>query len=158
MTWYLTEGSFQGLHTKIVTLGLQSGMVLFIISEVFFFLSFFWAFFHASLAPNIELGSQWPPIGIIPFSPWGVPLLNTIILLSSRITVILYRRMPESSLDSLQLSILLGIYFICFKGLEYRESIYSVTPITFILVWIRLIIFVFHMLFFYLLKKEKIGF
>ena len=50
------EGRLQGLHTSIVELGLRWGIGLFIVSEVFFFLSFFWAFFHSRLAPTIELG------------------------------------------------------------------------------------------------------
>ena len=60
---------------------------MFIISEVIFFFSFFWAFFHSSLSPNIELGCQWPPIGIKRFRPFGVPLINTFILLTSGLTV-----------------------------------------------------------------------
>ena len=37
------EGTYQGLHTKFVTKGLRSGIILFTISQVFF-ISFFWAF------------------------------------------------------------------------------------------------------------------
>jgi len=50
------EGSFQGLHTSVVELGLRWGIVLFIVSEVFFFLSFFWAFFHSRIAPAVDVG------------------------------------------------------------------------------------------------------
>jgi cytochrome c oxidase subunit 3 len=53
----IREGTYQGLHTKIVTKGLRWGIILFIISEIFFLISFFWAFFHRSLLPSIELGS-----------------------------------------------------------------------------------------------------
>lgn len=63
------------------------GIVLFISSEVFFFLAFFWAFFHSSLRPNIEVGGIWPPTGIRAIRPFDVPLLNTIILLSSGATI-----------------------------------------------------------------------
>jgi cytochrome c oxidase subunit 3 len=52
------EGAFQGLHTRVVILGLRWGIILFIVSEVLFFVSFFWAFFHRSLAPSIELGLE----------------------------------------------------------------------------------------------------
>jgi cytochrome c oxidase subunit 3 len=62
------EGTYQGLHTKIVTKGLRWGIILFIISEVLFFVSFFWAFFHNRLSPTIELGSTWPPTGTQPFN------------------------------------------------------------------------------------------
>merc|ERR1719511_415592 len=63
------ERAFQGFHTKIVEEGLRLGIILFITSEVFFFVSFFWAFFHSSLAPNIEIGSKRPPRGIMVFRP-----------------------------------------------------------------------------------------
>jgi len=62
-------------------------MILFICSEVFFFLAFFWAFFHASLRPNIEVGRKWPPPGIDAINPFDVPLLNTTVLLSSGATI-----------------------------------------------------------------------
>ena len=65
------EGSYMGFHTSMVELGLRWGIILFIVSEVFFFVSFFWAFFHRSLAVNIELGNEWPPLGILAFSPFG---------------------------------------------------------------------------------------
>merc|ERR1719158_2814711 len=58
-------------------------MALFIVSEIFFFVRFFWAFFHRRLSPNIEIGSLWPPFGIRVFNPFQVPLLNTIVLISS---------------------------------------------------------------------------
>ena len=71
------EATFQGIHSDKVGFGLRWGIILFIISEVFFFVSFFWAFFHRSLSPNIEVGALWPPIGVERFNPFQVPLLNT---------------------------------------------------------------------------------
>jgi len=52
----IREGTFLGFHTHIVERGLRYGIIMFILSEVCFFFSFFWAFFHSSLAPTIELG------------------------------------------------------------------------------------------------------
>jgi len=83
----IVEGTYQGAHSLIVQQGLRFGIVLFIISEIMFFFSFFWAFFHSSLAPNIEIGSVWPPAEIYVFNPWQVPLLNTLLLLTSGCTV-----------------------------------------------------------------------
>lgn len=63
------EGTFLGNHTFAVQKGLSLGFVLFVISEIFFFISIFWAFFHSSLAPTVELGSHWPPAGIEALNP-----------------------------------------------------------------------------------------
>jgi len=85
----IIEGTYLGCHTLIVQQGLRYGVFLFILSEIMFFFSFFWAFFHSSLVPNIEIGCIWPPAEIKVFNPWGVPLVNTILLLTSGCTVTL---------------------------------------------------------------------
>jgi len=125
------EGALQGLHTGIVELGLRWGIILFIVSEVFFFLSFFWAFFHSSLAPNVELGGTWPPAGIKAFNPFQVPLLNTIVLLSSGVTVTwahhsLIAGNHSATLQGLALTIALGIYFTGLQALEYFEASFTI--------------------------------
>jgi cytochrome c oxidase subunit 3 len=123
----MRESRYQGLHTSTVANGLRIGIILFIISEVMFFFSFFWAFFHSRLAPIIELGLLWPPIGIIPFNPIQIPLLNTIILLSSGVTVtwahhsIIAKNFTETS-QALLITITLGIYFTSLQALEYWEA------------------------------------
>ena len=89
-TWWrdvIREASFEGQHTAAVQQGLRMGMILFIVSEVMFFFAFFWAFFTSSLSPVFNIGGVWPPAGIEAISPWGLPLLNTIILLSSGASV-----------------------------------------------------------------------
>nr|YP_010946731.1 cytochrome c oxidase subunit III [Panesthia strelkovi]WGO57462.1 cytochrome c oxidase subunit III [Panesthia strelkovi] len=125
------EGTYQGLHTKFVTKGLRWGMILFIISEVFFFISFFWAFFHSSLSPTIEIGSLWPPIGIQPFNPLQIPLLNTAILLSSGVTVTwahhgLLENNYNQALQGLFLTIILGAYFTALQAYEYLEASFTI--------------------------------
>lgn len=124
------EGTYQGLHTLIVETGLRWGIVLFITSEVILFFSFFWAFFHSRLAPNIELGGQWPPIGIVRFNPFRVPLMNTIILLSSGVSVTwshhaLICGNYSQSFKSLVITILLGAYFTLIQLIEYAESSFT---------------------------------
>jgi cytochrome c oxidase subunit 3 len=121
------EGAIQGLHTSIVELGLRWGMALFIVSEIFFFVSFFWAFFHRRLAPNVEVGSLWPPFGIVAFNPFQVPLLNTIILISSgvRVTWAHHSLMSGNytqTTQGLAITVVLGIYFTMLQGLEYFEA------------------------------------
>lgn len=81
----IREATFEGQHTLEVQRGLKEGMILFIVSEGMLFFAFFWAYFHSSLAPSVELGAIWPPTGITVLNPWHVPLLNTAILLCSGI-------------------------------------------------------------------------
>lgn len=83
----VTEGTYLGDHTFVVQKGITIGVALFIVSEIFFFVSIFWAFFHSSLSPTIELGSQWPPVGIATINAFELPLLNTLLLLSSGASV-----------------------------------------------------------------------
>nr|YP_636912.1 cytochrome c oxidase subunit III [Lophiomus setigerus]UIP57063.1 cytochrome c oxidase subunit III [Lophius litulon]BAC23287.1 cytochrome c oxidase subunit III [Lophiomus setigerus] len=121
------EATLLGHHTPPVQKGLRYGMILFIVSEVFFFLGFFWAFYHASLAPTPELGGCWPPAGIIPLDPFGVPLVNTAVLLASGITVTwAHQSIMEGdrteAIMSLFLTILLGLYFTVLQALEYYEA------------------------------------
>nr|AXS66373.1 cytochrome c oxidase subunit 3 [Cucujoidea sp. 12 KM-2017] len=125
------ESTFQGHHTYNVTIGLRWGMILFITSEIFFFISFFWAFFHNSLAPSIEIGMTWPPKGISSFNPIQIPLLNTLILLTSGLTVTwahhsLMENNYNQALQSLLLTVLLGIYFSILQGYEYMEASFSI--------------------------------
>nr|WIL79815.1 cytochrome c oxidase subunit III [Callimerus nigroapicalis] len=126
------EGTFQGLHTFKVTLGLRWGMILFITSEVFFFVSFFWGFFHNSLAPAIEIGMNWPPLGIKPFNPIQIPLLNTLILLTSGLTVTwahhsLMENNYKQALQGLIFTVVLGLYFTALQAYEYIEAPFTIS-------------------------------
>ena len=126
------EGAFQGLHTIYVIRGLKWGIILFIISEIFFFVSFFWRFFHRSLSPNIELGINWPPIGLISFNAFHIPLLNTLILLTSGVSVTwahwgLIQNNYSQTKISLLITIILGIYFSILQGYEYIEASFSIS-------------------------------
>jgi len=125
------EGTIQGIHNNYVIAGLRWGIILFITSEVLFFFSFFWAFFHRSLSPTIEIGITWPPTGIYPFNPFEIPLLNTLILLSSGVAVTwAHHRLMQAnhtqSVQSLILTIMLGLYFTILQGYEYLEASFSI--------------------------------
>lgn len=125
------EGALQGLHSIIVELGLRWGILLFIIREVFFFVSFFWAFFHSRLAPDFEIGSSWPPSGITPFNPFQVPLLNTLVLLSSGVRVTwahhaLMSGNHTNAANGTLVTIILGAYFTCLQALEYYEASFRI--------------------------------
>jgi cytochrome c oxidase subunit 3 len=128
----IREATFEGHHTKIVQKGLRYGMILFIVSEVMFFFAFFWAFFHSSLAPTVEIGSIWPPEQIHPFNPWDVPLLNTIILLSSGATVTwahhsITNGMRFEAIYSLNWTIFLAILFTILQVFEYLEASFNIS-------------------------------
>jgi len=79
----IREGTFEGQHTKDVQTGLKYGMLLFIVSEVMFFFAFFWALFHSNFNPSPAIGAVWPPFEFECVDPYDLPLLNTILLLSS---------------------------------------------------------------------------
>lgn len=122
--------SMSGYHTHKLESSLRIGILLFILSEVFFFVSFFWAFYDSSLSPTVELGLTWPPIGIVPLSVYSVPLLNTVILLTSGITVTwchhsLINNYFGKSVISLALTIILGLYFLYMQYIEYSETSFS---------------------------------
>lgn len=127
----ITEATFEGNHTLRVQIGLRQGMALFIISEIMFFSAFFWAFFHSSLIPSIFIGAVWPPQGIEVLNPWGLPFLNTIILLSSGVSItwahrnILASRHWDTIL-SLGITISLGIFFTCLQLKEYIEAPFAI--------------------------------
>nr|YP_009564770.1 cytochrome c oxidase subunit III [Henosepilachna vigintioctopunctata]QAY82221.1 cytochrome c oxidase subunit III [Henosepilachna vigintioctopunctata] len=126
------ESTFQGHHTFIVAKGLRWGMILFITSEVLFFFSFFWSFFHSSLSPSIDIGMIWPPKGIQPFNPNQIPLLNTLILLSSGLTItwahhsLMENYFTETNISLLS-TVMLGIYFSLLQMIEYLEASFSIS-------------------------------
>lgn len=126
------EATIVGFHTYTTARGLRIGVILFIVSEVCFFFAFFWAFFHRRLAPTIELGNRWPPSGVNPLSPWGVPLLNTVVLLSSGVSVTWAHHALTSgiyceTLTGLILTVLLGAYFTFLQASEYIETRFSLS-------------------------------
>ena len=120
-----------GYHTHKLEFSLRISILLFILSEVCFFLSFFWAFYDASLVPTVDIGIMWPPKGILPLAVYSVPLLNTVILLTRGITVTwahhaLINNFYNKSLVRLIVTVLLGAYFIRMQYLEYAEAAFAI--------------------------------
>ena len=128
----IRESTFEGHHTKAVQTGLRYGMILFIVSEIMFFLAFFWGFFHSSLAPSIEIGAVWPPKGIEPFNAWDIPFLNTLILLLSGASVTWAHHAivggdRKETILGLAITIALGIIFTFFQGYEYVSAPFTMS-------------------------------
>lgn len=65
------EGTYLGNHTLAVQKGLNIGVALFIVSEALFFVAIFWTFFHSALSPTVEVGAQWPPVGVEAINPFN---------------------------------------------------------------------------------------
>lgn len=121
------ESVVLGDHTPVVKLGLRYGMILFIASEVMFFVAWFWAYFNASLFPASINLTAWPPENIATFNPWDLPLLNTLILLTSGTTVTWAHHAVQTgnqraAVNGLGLTILLGMLFTCVQAYEYMHA------------------------------------
>ena len=110
-----------GFHTTEVHRGLMVGFFLFLLSEIMLFGSFFWAFFHSSLSPVVELYVNWPPIGIHAVNPWAIPLLGSSVLLASGFVLALpfINGCRGTALLSLLITVLLGLLFIIMQFNEY---------------------------------------
>ena len=132
----ISEATYLGNHTSAVQRGLNMGVALFIVSEIFFFLAIFWTFFHSAVSPNVELGAHWPPSGIETVNPFELPMYNTIILLASGFFVtyahhsIIHGR-RKGALYGLVFTVILAFLFTTLQGKEYIISNYTFTDGTF---------------------------
>ena len=131
----IREAEYEGHHSRVVQLSHRYGMILFIASEVMFFVAWFWAYFNVALFPANPhdvmrtelLGGTWPPKGIETFDPWHLPLLNTLILLTSGTTVTwAHHALLENDRQGLKwgliCTILLGLSFTCIQAYEYSHA------------------------------------
>jgi cytochrome c oxidase subunit 3 len=140
IAWWsdVIKEAHEGFHTKVVQLGLRYGMILFIASEVMFFVAWFWAFFEAALNPadpvqfmRLEFtGGHWPPSGTEVFDPWHLPLINTLILLTSGTTVTwahhaLLHNDRKGLVWGLVCTVLLGLTFTGVQVYEYAHAPFS---------------------------------
>lgn len=128
----ISEGTYLGNHTLAVQRGLNMGVALFIVSEVLFFLAIFWAYFHSALSPTVELGSQWPPMGIEAINAFELPLLNTVILLASGVTITychhsLIQGSRNDGLYGAIFTIALAFVFTGLQGVEYNVSSFTLS-------------------------------
>ncbi len=137
----VVKESKAGDHTPVVKIGLRYGVILFIISEVMFFVAWFWSYFKNAVYPfpspqAMEEGAlggmggvgAWPPAGVEMVDPWGLPLLNTLILLTSGAACTwahhaLLEGDRKSAINGLLLAIGLGAIFTAVQGYEYYEIV-----------------------------------
>lgn len=116
-------------HRFLNNIFFKTGIILFITSEIIFFVSFFWCYFDFVLVVDFELGGVWPPKGVQGINPFRVPLLNTLILLSSGV-LITWRHFSILNNDwllrvvTLIRTLVLGIYFLLIQFIEYVEARY----------------------------------
>ena len=136
--WWMdvTKEANEGDHTPVVSIGLRYGMIMFIASEVMFFVAWFWIFFEMALFHNVRTASAidevrtawqtWPPKGVETVSPWHLPLVNTLTLLLSGTTVTwahhaLQEGDRKSAKIGLILTVCLGVLFTTIQAYEYHH-------------------------------------
>jgi cytochrome c oxidase subunit 3 len=125
-----------GDHTPVVGLGLRYGMILFIASEVMFFVAWFWIFFemalfhhHRTLSSIEEVRTawaNWPPHGVETVPAFQLPLVNTLTLLLSGTTVTWAHHALQvgdrkGARNGLILTVLLGVMFTAIQAYEYSH-------------------------------------
>ena len=127
------ESSYEGYHDSVPHISLRIGVLLFIVSEVMFFFSFFWAFFHFSLSPAPEI-NIWPPLGIEAFDFTCLPLLNTLLLILSGSAItyahhtILSNPVPQSVLVKIIICVLACSFLFTFlQAQEYYQAPFDIS-------------------------------
>lgn len=126
------ESVIEKVHNAITEIGLRYGMMLFIASEIMFFVAFFWAFFDMSLFPREAIGFVWPPENIHVIDAFSLPFLMTVILLLSGCSVTwAHHAILEGDNDSfvkaLKWTVILGVIFLGFQVYEYTHVTFGFT-------------------------------
>ncbi|MCB1532787.1 MAG: cytochrome c oxidase subunit 3 [Alphaproteobacteria bacterium] len=126
------ESVTEKVHNKVTEFGLRYGMLLFIASEVMFFVAFFWAFFNGALFPTEASGFTWPPQGMEVIQPFGLPFLMTMILLLSGCTVTwahhaILEGHKDDAVKALGITVFLGFFFLGFQIFEYAHAHFGFT-------------------------------
>ncbi len=124
-----------GDHTPVVMIGIRYGVIMFIMSEIMFFVAWFWNFFKHALYPMTEgspaIDGMWPPAGIETFDAWHLPIINTLILLCSGAAAtwahhaLAHENNRKDLVRGLVLAILLGVLFTGFQAFEYSEAAFG---------------------------------
>lgn len=121
----IRESTIECYHTSKVVVGLKWGMILFITSEVMFFFAFFWSFFYFSFNPSLAVGGVWPPMYLTTLDPFAVPLLNTVLLLTSGVSLTWSHHsiVLGAKGEAVVGLIITLIYATAFSALQYYEYI-----------------------------------
>jgi len=122
----IREACYKGDHTCIVYTCIYIGMILFILGECLFFFCFFWSFFHNSCSPDPLCGIVWPYFIRESLPPFEAPLLNSLLLLSSGVTLTcrhynVVNMSLKKGVSTLLWTILLGLSFTVIQIAEYYE-------------------------------------
>ena len=148
----IAEGNNGVDHTPVVRIGLRMGFIMFIMSEVMFFSAWFWMFFKHAFFPNVDISMSpeelqalsipvealttatadgpngiFPPPGTLTFDPWDLPLINTLILLLSGVTVTwahhaIIENKNKDVVWGLMATVALGALFTMFQAYEYTHA------------------------------------
>jgi cytochrome c oxidase subunit 3 len=117
------ESLYQGAYSLKMQETIKIGVILFILREVIFFFRIFWAFFHFALNPVGEVGFQFPAAGLDGLNPYSIPLYNTVILVSSGLTLTISHNYillnQKSAIKWLLITIGLGLAFTRLQLFEY---------------------------------------
>ena len=134
-TWWrdiIREATLGDFHKASVQRGIRLGMLMFIASEIMFFFAFFWGFFHSSIAPSYNIGGIWPPKAITKINVFTIPLLNTILLINSGITITWSHaafpiRAKKHGFVALACTIMLALIFIALQLKEYTDAPFNIS-------------------------------
>ena len=123
----IIEVTYQGLHSVKVQKNLTPGFILFIISEAMVFFSLFFAFFY-NFTPFPAMGAEV----FLRAEAGGIPLLNTVILFMSGISVTASQHYMvtgniNKSLGYLFITIILGAFFLFLQSFEYFHSLFYIS-------------------------------
>jgi len=122
--------AISGNHSYVMVKALKLTFMMFIGSEVMFFVGIFWCYFDSALSPSINIGCQWPPVGIVAINPWGIPFFNTVVLLrrGSSLTWAHHSLLlKRDALPGMAITVALAFVFEVAQYVEYRDATFSIS-------------------------------